>query len=608
MTELIIGDISIPLPRDFSITLNYENPLFLDSGFNKTYGYSFQLPASPELNALFLHGERQNTRENQRKHTARILFSGVVMVKGHAIIEQGNERVYSVFIQQEAFDLVEKLKLKNLRDLEVETVELWSESETLSLSQKLNRWKEHIEANIAENETTGAVKFPRIQGRYEEDQASISNLEFPLFTNYANQYVVGELYLNPIIENDTKPFGAEKQWLTTVAPVPRIAFVLEKIVQEMGINLVNGEFMGLEEFQRLVGFAGVVMDKFEFAGGFNTNTHGRTYNLKDLLPKNNLFYVFELIRDVFDCFFVFENNSLNIFLSDNLMKIDAEDMTQYSANDYKQKFNDKKSFVFNLNDFSRLGPLRALVSTVEELDPIFSTYTDFTANPNQSSVISKTLKYNLFNHRIGLIPGSIIWLNYAQWSIPENERPEFNHFVNIPSFTFGNNKLEFFRSNEVNNANSEATSLFHIMWYWGIRKTPKLINDISPDVTYEDAMISGIHGVYFPLDYNFNEYEILALNNKSLGFQNVDINGNIQEGLFETFHNRKIELLNNSKEVEKSLFLPPHKIVEISKWRKPKHRIENPMGTFVGFVKKMSVTITTQSISQTKITYVSPTV
>jgi hypothetical protein len=604
MTSLIINNINIPIPANFSLTLNFENPLFIDSAFNKTYGYSFQLSECPELNALFEHAERQNARNSTRKYSSRIYFEGVLLVNGHATIEQSNARSYNIYIQQEGFDFVEQLKTMQLRDLPTDVVELWPADATPTITEKRNAWLAHIQANHAQPETSGTVKFPRIAGIYEEDQDDLSQKQNPVFTGRINQYVMGQAYVNPNADNGTKPFGIDEQWLTTVAPIPRIETVLEIIINALQLRVDRNDVEQLEAFKRLLGFAGVVYDEYQNNGTINNNVHGRTYSINETLPINSLFHVFEILRDVFGCFFVFQNTTLNILLSNIVLNSVEINVTKYSTPEYRPKFIDKFNIVFSLPDFGRNTRERYFQDPGEPT-LLLPTYFDLETNPEIFERKEMKVSFNLLKHNPRLLGSSDVIVAYNQFALPDTLRPEYYHEINVPNFSVGREKLEFIRSAEINNAETDATDRFHIFWYLGIRPSVYEQFDPSPGFFTINAFFSGIYQKYFAFDYFGTDP--ITFGDEALCYPDIDVEDELQRGLFETYHKAKIELTNGAKEVEKTLALPPHKIVEFAKWENPRHFIENPKGTFVGVIKKMSVTITANSMSPTRITYVSQT-
>lgn len=604
MTTLVINNIEIPIPSNFSLTLNFENPMFLPEAFNKTYGYSFPLSESPQLNSLFEHAERQNARNSTRKYEARIYFGGALLVSGHAVIEQGNERSYNIYIQQEGFDFVEQLKATQLRDLPTDVVEIWAEDATPTITEKRNAWLAHIQDNHDEDETSGFVKFPRISGAYEADKDDITQKQNPLFTGVINQYVLGQAYVNPTINNGDKPIGPDEQWLCTVAPIPRFETILQIVIEALQLRVDRNDVQELEAFKRLLAFAGVVYDEYQTDGTVNNNVHGRTYSISETLPENSLFHVFEVLRDVFGCFFVFSNNTLNILLSNKVLNSVEINVSKFAEPDYRPKFTKEANVIFSLPDFGR-NTKQTFVETPGDPPIVLPTYLDFQTNPDVFEKKEVKLTFNLFRQQPRLLGGSRNITSYGQFALIDTDRPEYFHEINIPNFTGGNDKLEFIRSAEINNTDSDASERFHLLWYLGIRETLLEQFDPSPGFFMVNTFFSGIYQKFFYFDY-FGE-DPVVFGDQALCFPNIDVEDELQIGLYQAYHKSKNDLTNGAKEVDKTLYLPVHKIVEIAKWENPRHYIENPKGTFVGVVKKMSLTITPNSISPTTVTYVSQT-
>ena len=613
MLKIVIDNKEVEYRPDISIQLKFGNPLFSDKKINEAYSYSFSLPATPTLNAIYLNSNRVNSVANKVKKPLKIYHSGVLFIKGVVRIEESNDNSYKCYAQNEGFDLYKETNDASLLDTDLGKVELWTAAEdaTLTPTQKLDRWANHMDNTNSAGPTATAYKFPQIKAHYDfpgQDDADIQT-EGNNYVFHRSGIVNGYLQ-DAVIKNSIVPkgyYGNDKNWHHTISPCLRADFVLQEILKQYNIELVANDLELIKEYFQLLFFSNKVKDKYEDLGTSTVNLHGRNFSLNDFVPDTNQWELFIFLNEIFDCHFFISDNEMRIRTSAKVLNGKSINVTEYANPETITKDKEQKgiSIFYDINQ--------------EQMDQYNLAFYALGNTEGWQFNSIETTSVSKLERKLNHLPlnnifaqgGTNIIQNYTQFgSLNPPSEFEFLPVVtlsNIDSTKRTEENYLMLVSDEFPNSGKRAERFFAI-----------LFRGYYPTIRYDYNETTGAYDPNSPIAINTFFPCNLEDTEDFLNYPNPPISpiyfsdkhiflteaaSGEQKGTYNTYHKKYYDLTNGAREVKKELHLPVHKVKELSRFDNPKHIIDNPRGRFTGYVKDFDVTLKANSISSTAITY-----
>jgi hypothetical protein len=610
MIRLVIDGVDVPVPDNFSVQLNADNPLFAEKPINSVYSYNFFLPDTMILNNLLKNSNRVNAKDSNTQLPVKIYHSGIVFVEGKLKLTKTQKGGYSCYVLNEAMDTYNQMKAENMRDCPMDSIELWTEDEdtTLSLAFKSKRWKDHMFEVLAEPITEGKYKFPQILAKYEEQEIPFTS--WLVYTNPSfqagggvNTYKLQDYSMSEPRTNGTLA-GGDKQWYFTVAPCVKVNYILQAVSEWFGFFIEENGCDSIEEYNKLITFAGCVLDKWLQEGGAHCNVHGRVAELNKMMPDTNAWAIMQMIHELYNAIFIFQDGNMFIRLANQIIDSKPVNMTAFSEDFYTKERTDEEGIIYQydltdeiLPNFNYLVsnfpnpiayrnyalPLRinasedtkAITLSFRVLRDIYgygdtrvTSFDDYINNAGTENVTG-------FYHAAPVLDCAELLLYSEEYENTLENRPW--KFFTISKYE-GVHQSNFFTSGDVAGGNPPS--------------------GIENNVFASPMDSTAVHRTVVPVlpDITFGTKHIWM--GEEPGFQDSE-----EKGQFNNYFKRLYDLKNGSKVMEKTLFLPPHKVKELSTFKEPKHVIDSPEGKFEGFVQKFSVTLYKDRISPTKVTY-----
>ena len=627
--EILVNDILIPTDSDISISLTYKNPLFTDKRINESFSYSFSLPATPTLNAIFKNAIRvDSTLQKSKKIKAEIKMSGVSMVSGILILKQTSNHIYSCNIINDGKDLYNELAGNHIKSYDFGALELWTEDEddSLAAEDKRRKWVYHRVEVDNDHPETGKYKFPRIRGYYDSPADENSKVK-SRGLNYV--FWLGGGVNSKLLDVDGTDipdtyFETEKNWVNTYSPCLRMDFIITSILNDIGFNIEQNDLLKIQEYTRLTNFSCYCADESVGSGG-TFNIHGRKYELSDFLPNTNAWEAFSTLIEVFSCVFFTKENNITIITSKDILNTEFIDMSDRTSPEivinkenelepisffYDIDKKDKKTINDellggamggNANNFmyETIGnknkdgfainhiPLRTLVTEVRHFFNFFNFYNTYDSSVYDLSMYDYSYVSFAFMKPRGGFSVDGNWLDDGeQLMLSSREFPEEN----------------------------DLPERFFLVLFHGMHEVLDHATILNPDGTTspefpDDPLVTRIPLVC-NLDKTDNMNPIPGLDldfpKIKLSDKHIYLDDNPDDpgkGTYSSYYEPLAEFKKNTSEIEKNLYLQPHEIYEMAKFRKPKHRINSKDGSFEGIVKEFKVQLSKHSISSTQITY-----
>jgi hypothetical protein len=652
MIRLVIAGVDVPVPDNFSVQLNYENPLFIEDKINKAYSYNFTLPITEQLQNLLKHRNRVSTSSKTAELPCKLYHSEILFVEGVLKLTSINSLSYACFIRNDALTVLERMKNTKLNTVQLPTEEVWTPAEDTSLNilQKLERWKDFMMDNANESVTTGLYKFPTIKANYNAqayvpgsfDDLYLQQTYFPTEEASVNHFVNEEFHSNELYYfQQTATAGAVKSenWLQTVSPCLRIEPLLERMLEELGIVYSQNDLLEIIEFMRMVCFSGRVLDEHFYdilpviSNTLYVNMHGRSFALSDFIPDVYMWDLYYMLIDMFNIVSTFSDNEVSIQLANNVLIKPAVDFTKYAEDFFSKGIDPNKAqgvrvrYEFDESVMAWLN--RSKIFYTNPLDERALNYFGLPFEIGQEPFTENTVRYMPIGSN-GLETtdpsgvkdfGGPVVGGIPPWppTVPTVVPAEENLFPLYARMPFDPENGVFFPVNSktyVNEANNY--DFLAITQYLGIIDTyyqtsTEKDNGLPPTNTIKtnacacvDSTLTFEAGSGWP-NFGWGTKTLWMGERQERNPEDADEISSLQEteskGLWNTYHKTFHEFMMRAVPTDKTLFLPPHKVKELAGFKNPKHVIDSPQGKFEGFVQKFSVTLYKDRISPTKVTY-----
>lgn len=612
MITIKIDGIELDLAKDIKLSFKIENPFFSENLFNTFFSYSTTIPQT-EKNKILV----------KKKKRCAIYFKNVLFFDGKIESYKENIKDFEINLINRSKDIVETLKTTNLDQLKLKEFVVCNADDTPE--EKLDKWQDHLGQNILDSELQKTHVFPPIktlgynESGLEETNLLKTNTMHFIDGNIVNRFLKGFYELNfftnrYFFDDDVNGLATiRNEWVTTVAPCPKIKYLFEQINSLLSINVKSNDLSSIEEFEQLWLFNNKVLDQFEtqffeLDNVFKVvNNFADSYNLINHVPNTSCYSVFELLNEIFDAVFVYENSSLKVYLTKNILKQKTRNLSKYANISFITEDNDNSNIAVSYNEIEDFLLIDTdVMKKTDNNQVIFNNrYTEVKTDFN-----TKNEKQISFQH-IPLPTYSEIRIeNYILNEIGWQQKlsdPE--GFRENPPYA-GNGYLEFFakspavvKSDLFDNGAEIFDRIFYGLFRGRLTGYQKFVEYDTPDQPETFPFTPIICNFKSPIISTDDAANFLALN-PIYGNTSVHING--PDNAFDLYKKPKLQLLYNSTIKTKMLYLPLFELLNLLKWEDFKHTIQQKKESFTGYVKSVSFTLSNRGLSACEMEYIIP--
>jgi hypothetical protein len=597
MITIKIDGVALDTFPNTKIQLNLSNPLFSENFINEGYSYSFNLPRTPK-NRTFLIGE---------KNKVEVFFKGVLLMKAVLISYNNNHESFIINIVTMAKSFKDEIESIMLSDLQLPIIPICEESDS-SIS-KVSKWLDHMVAIANEDANEGMYKFPAIDSVgytnfYEtEETPEEINLIFETSGRRINRgYISGYAFGFGVPDTYTR-----KSFVQTVAPCVKVKYLVELVLKKFKLKIRTNELDQIEEYLQLCIFNNYVLDKIETSGGFIYNTHGLEIDLKKHVPNNTVLDLFQTLNERFDAYFVIEGNVIDIFVSKNKLKSNAENVSKYASESYA--FEPQEFAGVNFSEALEDGPSLKHYRTLESFDLIsgenqwiypneVKNYPNSKPTNSENQFISEAMTTSIAADTIG-VPN-----NFAEWENLSTTLPQ----LDIPGWGFQRSAAFtpfYLKSDEYPDNGAEIFEKIKLICYRG-KYASFLPGFDSPSGEPNVSLnTTPLHNFVFNFKRAFiiNEDSNPDIDIKHIfGKSSIYING--PDNCIDYYKKPKLQILYKSSINTKLLYLPLFKVQELMQWNKNRHAIQQKKQSFNGWVKNINFAVENDKLSATEIEYI----
>lgn len=578
MISVQINSKSVDIREDLNITINWLNPMFI--GINEGSTYSFSLPASPKNKTII-----------QQDASISLFFNGILIDKGTIKSFRNTNAGFEINMLTEGLAFRQTMESKPLTDFDFGVIEICEETD--APSTKLSKWKTHMTATAASS-TSGTHKFPPMYcGGYTESSTS-ENSMFNFLENRINAYYMGEYRMNYDVP---LTFLEGKQFAFTIAPTPRIAHLLNVVLNSFSYRFSN-DLESILEYKQLICFNNYVLDKIEYVSSKQWNTHGTAIDLRNHVPNASTWELFDFLIEFFDAYFVLVGNEFKVKYFAKEINQPYVDFSKFVNDGYENETAEQVN-PFELSyDIESFGQPPYLVLRYKTDD--FGFDFSFPFRPIQYPTVVPNLEERKLKHLpfpcffAPIFGTSIDWSTFFgdfSGSTPDYLRFAYKEY--IPALQ----SLELVHSDEYPENGAEKFTNFRVGLYRGIYKTVKNSEyETSIDPTFRD----------YPFPYNFKElYFDQAIDPvpDPILFGTSSAYISESDNIFDLYKRQKLDFLRNSSIKKKQLNLPLHRLLELKKWENVNHFFSLKRDPFKGTIQEINFSISNRGISPAIISY-----
>ena len=274
MLALKIGDQSLDLNHDISITLKYASPIFNTIG---DYTYPFKIPVTVRnVSILGFKHRIENTQSPYREYDAALEMNGVLLLRGKLRILKADASVYEATLFMDKGDFHYRTKNLSLQDIDFGELTFATEELKMDYINSCTG-KVYPERNIC---------FPQVLNEsYYPEPPEIASL------HYFNFYSGGNLY-----------YFADSETRSILVPMLYLRFVLKKVFEHIGYTLDDSFFTSDPAYNSMVLFNAVDCNTL-VSGYFSysklkllLNYHLPVMKISDFLSQLELFFQHPFFR------------------------------------------------------------------------------------------------------------------------------------------------------------------------------------------------------------------------------------------------------------------------------------------------------------------------
>jgi len=579
---------------DFSIEFEFINPMFSDSKMNTEYTFSFSLPFSPGNKKRFSHSNRIDV---QKKHSYdfKLIVQGSTLMSGIAkVTSDTGGKAFSVTVISDGIDFAQRCTDKLLKDIPMDSVVLYDE-ETATANERLDAWhNEQFLRMFLEAPTEGSHKYPQIYTAGYDGSYGEQNM-----LHRRNQFVVNAMAEGDFLSSwgvlDVDLNSPQDQWWPfTVSPCPRIIYLLQKIFDFFGIRIATGDLLQDVELQQLVTFSGVVLDdnkSYSTLGPGSTpyklNVHGGSFRLQDFVPDVNVMSIFNMLNEAYGAMVIVSKGKVHFRTYKEILSRKPVNMSRYFTSELNSELSDGSSpHVFyeaaEENDLKKIFlPIWDYAVTGGndfQLDHSGRSVFENPEDVNQEFPITHyPMKSNFFvtegydQDRAQYLAGTDL------------TRRGFGEFM--PRFIFPFGIQSFGTAN-----GDKRQERLNIGYYRGRFDTARkyLDGDGEP---HEETYIT-----CWPYSWDKTTWDTRNMTTGFEHFFGTSLYLAENNGTYDNWLEYYFKLFDNADSITRTMQLAPHQLEKMREFESIKHIIEDRRGNIVGYLAKISGTITNQGL------------
>lgn len=578
MVDVIIGGNNIELSESFTLDVEFENPLFSDTGFKEGKSFTFNVPATPYNRSVITN----------KVMSFDLLVESIRIMTGEVHIKKQNQDV--ILLQYISNDTAERKKLDDtlLSDLEWETIDVCTGA---AFAGKQALWKSLIDDNLdlsALDATQEKIVFPLIYSKgYRDIDYANKQLDDNVWMDF-NENAINYVYENGFVGNTSYSVSdPRKIWATTVAPCVRIPFIISQIVEQLGYSMNINELDQVLEYQQMFEFNNRVLDKFEISGSLKLNNFADEIAIANHLPNANCLAVFQLLQEIFDAHFIFDKNRIRIELAINtlsrrivnlsryLIDIDVDEAEEVIAKKIiypiDEKLKARKNYTAYPNNF---------------IQPMKDIYWPAQSAGAEEVKLNHHPMYSGYGFQYGLLSTYLLLAQYEAGTLNEENR------IGYGEFHGGVNCEGFVVSDEFPEEDTAIFENFRVGLYRGyattLKQTPSTGNsyvDHPYTYSYRDLIGIGISGFSLP----------------SFGISSIFNSGPYNS--FDIYKSLKLQKSNGSLKKERVYALPAFELQKMLTFKHIRHVVEQQNESFIGYIKSVKFTVSKYGVGETRVVY-----
>lgn len=577
MIRISLNDIDLDLGK-VSIPFKFENPLFTGKIFNEGYSFTFTIPETEKNRSALSNSQRFDARIVGRKYDIKFYFKGLFMFAGAITVKDIVNANIQCYFNSVGLNLNKSLSNIKLRDLDLHTRVVCLDADTPS--EKQTKWEAHMIGHLQGVTFPGpgdpeiSHYFPPIHSpsAYDDDFEVDPTVTVTGFTKnhwwsqFINLYWL--TYSRYSVQNRVlnSVYALRPGWQTTISPCPRFIPVMRAALTKLGFILDENDLLSETEIQNLFIYSNEVMDKIETTGSHTYNVYGLDYDLKDFLPDLSALSLFIGLKEVYNAIFYEEDGRIKTITGKDLLSDSPEDWTKYADEAFANQFNEFSNYVYSWKT-DKDDQYTVLFSDQFIEEKIISP--DATGEIKITPGDVRPLASRVAPR--GSIWGTFVGVGTDETSIDVITGPLIEAFENKTSLGY--------------NA--------------AIRSQ---LSEIRPDDIQETLLLGVWRGVDFA--GTFYPYAVnQATDSLGVIYGEKSILWADEDGLVNNFHEDFLNYVNGSRSFDNILYLPPHKVAELAKFRHVKKSFETPNGKVTGILKEFEVTFTNEGMSPVKATY-----
>lgn len=524
---------------DVKITLKYDNPIFLDNLFVKSFSYNFSIPKT-DLNISILDNVNSlNSTNSEAKYGAKVTFNGSLLMETILVVVNNTNSKIIINFQSKDLNLFKTLSGLKLPDVQLDEFFVYDETEVATNKQV--KWGDHLDLYVQDLDNGVNRKTHHFPPMRCNDIYNGSNLTFVGNINYYdwNSPAVGGFYPSVYLQNYNPAVDPDFKY--TFSPCPLYIYVVEKVLNEQGFFLRKNDFIESEVVQNMIIYSANIMENLVVENVKRLNVYQGTYKLQDFLPNISQNDLLEVFYKMFKCIVAIENNEVSFTPINEVLTGPIEDITKYCSPAFNKENIDTGKTVFT---YSVLTDEKYYREQINEFAPVQIGDNTSTKETPVESNIARPLANTSENY------GGGSYENLAQLAL--DKIVGASTFLNKP----------------------EKIELLLLGLYRGYYDKYPLFTNL----TTANTPVTGT-GV-------------------NVGQESILWGGD--SGTVKNHWEEFVEYDNNSNTIEKTLYLPLHVFKNMSTFKDPIKSFYHENGKVQGILSTLTVTLTNKGISATK--------
>lgn len=305
LIELEVEGKQVVLSPGTSLSFQWNNPLFAEEVVPGSFSLPFTIPAEPNGHVFGFPEIVANTKQRTREWACTIYSEGE-QINGILKLRKVTEQSYTANVQIGFSAFGELMKSKSIRDFEYGGERVMGED----LRQVLNHMQDTAKRPADFDYVFAPVHNPSLYGDKNAQYRGYVNFytmqDYPAMAPSGGGLEWHDSDGNVVYHHFTYNFGfsvmgSAGSTAYAISPFPKLKYVLEQVVAELGVQLQQDFFD--EELSQLYFLSSAVLDRLTISGGiegFSTNNSYRySFHVKEQLPDMTFSQLLQALKDTF---------------------------------------------------------------------------------------------------------------------------------------------------------------------------------------------------------------------------------------------------------------------------------------------------------------------